>query len=81
MSRNKSFFAPLARPDEKAPPVAIQGDGTDIFVICNGVKIAKRGHPGTPQAGGWISLEPGFAVVDINFPEAIEVRFEGVRLH
>jgi hypothetical protein len=28
------------------------------------VKIAKRGHPGTPQAKTWVSLEPGWTVRD-----------------
>ena len=40
----------------------IEFDGRDLFVIFNGVKIAKRGQPKSPQAGQWISLEPGFAV-------------------
>ena len=49
-----------ARPRE----VLVQGDGEDIFVVVDGVRIAKRGHPGTPQARTWISLEPGSAVYD-----------------
>ncbi len=40
----------------------IESDGRDLFVIFNGVKIAKRGHPDTPQAGQWVSLEPGYKV-------------------
>jgi hypothetical protein len=40
----------------------IEGDGSKIFVIFRGVKIAKRGHPDTPQAGTWVSLEPGWTV-------------------
>jgi hypothetical protein len=39
-------------------------DGRDIFIIREGVKIAKRGHPGTPQVGTWVSLEPGWRVLD-----------------
>jgi hypothetical protein len=38
--------------------------GSDIFVVCEGVKIARRGYPGTPQAGTWVSLEPGHRVLD-----------------
>ena len=30
----------------------------------DGVRIAKRGAKGTPQALTWISLEPGFRVRD-----------------
>jgi hypothetical protein len=38
------------------------GEAGDIFVIVDGVKIAKRGRPDTPQARTWVSLEPGWAV-------------------
>jgi hypothetical protein len=44
------------------PEAKIESDGRDLFVIFDGVKVAKRGHPGTKQAGQWVSLEPGFAV-------------------
>ena len=41
---------------------SIESDGEDLFVVFDGVKIAKRGQPKTPQAGKWVSLEPGFEV-------------------
>ena len=47
----------------KATPCKIEFDGEDMFVIVNGVKIAKRGHRGTPQARTWISLEPKWTVL------------------
>jgi hypothetical protein len=53
--------------------IEMTSDGTDIFVAVDGVKVAKRGRPGTPQAGTWVSLEPGWSVLDHNYPEAIEV--------
>jgi hypothetical protein len=34
------------------------GRGGDLFMLLDGVTIAKRGRPGTPQAGQWVSLEP-----------------------
>jgi hypothetical protein len=37
-------------------------EGGEIFVIFDGVKIARRGHPGTLQGRTWVSLEPGFVV-------------------
>jgi hypothetical protein len=37
--------------------------GNDLFLILDGVAIAKRGHPGTPQAKTWVSLEPGYTIV------------------
>jgi hypothetical protein len=42
-------------------------DGKDLFVLYCGLRIAKRGRPGTPQARSWIPLEPGFAVRDFGF--------------
>jgi hypothetical protein len=46
----------------KSPVASAMFDGHDLFVMLNGIKIAKRGHPGTPYARRWISLEPGYAV-------------------
>jgi hypothetical protein len=62
------------------PTVEMISDGEDIFVVVNGVKVAKRGHPGTAQANTWVSLGPGWTVLDRNYPEEIEVIFEGVRI-
>jgi hypothetical protein len=45
------------------------GTTDDIFIVRNGVKIAKRGHPGTPQAKTWVSLEPGWRVLDGKGPD------------
>jgi hypothetical protein len=38
--------------------VAMVSDGKDLFIVRDGVKIAKRGHPGTKYAKTWIPLEP-----------------------
>ena len=38
--------------------------GTDLYAVFHGVRIAKRGANGTPQARTWISLEPGYRVRD-----------------
>jgi hypothetical protein len=43
---------------------SIESDGTNVFVVYNGVRIAKRGQPNGPQADTWVSLEPGFRVFD-----------------
>ena len=48
----------------KAPPFEVQADGTDLYAVFQGVRIAKRGAKGTPQARTWISLEPGYRVRD-----------------
>jgi hypothetical protein len=41
---------------------SIESNGIDVFVVYNGVRIAKRAGPNSPQAGTWVSLEPGFRV-------------------
>jgi hypothetical protein len=47
----------------------------DVFVLADGVKIAKLADAGTPQAGTWTSLEPGWTVRD--GPDGIEVEYHG----
>ena len=49
---------------EETPPFEVQADGTDLYAVFHGVRIAKRGANGTPQARTWISLEPGYRVRD-----------------
>jgi len=54
---------------------------TDIFIVYNGVRIAKRGNPDTPQARTWLSLEPGFTVLNnFDLTELVVMR-GGVRVH
>ncbi len=52
------------RPMTKTPDVTIASDGRDICVMIGGVRIARRGHPDTPEAGTWISLVSGWTVED-----------------
>jgi hypothetical protein len=59
------------------PEIKMHGDSTDIFISVDGVKIAKRGQPGTPQARTWIPLEPGWTVRDCPYPGKIEVEYQG----
>ena len=40
------------------------GLSTDLYAVFHGVRIAKRSAKGTPQAHTWISLEPGYRVLD-----------------
>jgi hypothetical protein len=60
------------------PTVEIEGDGRDVFVIVNGMRIAKRGDSDGPQAKTWVSLEPGWTVLDRQ--DQIEVNRDGVRV-
>ena len=61
--------------------VSIECDGSDIFVVADGVKIAKFGHPGIFQAKTWISLEPRWTVRDCDDGESIEVEYKRQRMH
>ncbi|MCC6888513.1 MAG: hypothetical protein IT536_08275 [Hyphomicrobiales bacterium] len=64
----------------KASHVQMICDGKDMYVVIDGVKIAKRGHKGTPQAKTWVSLEPGWSVIDTKDGTGIEVAYEDVPL-
>jgi hypothetical protein len=57
--------------------IEIVSDGDDLFVLADGVKIAKR-PPGTAQARTWVSLEPGWRVLDQG--GALVVEHNGVRV-
>jgi hypothetical protein len=52
--------------------------GVDMYVEFDGKLIAKRGHHGTPQAGTWVSLEPGYAVRSLPNHEVITIEYNGV---
>jgi len=55
---------------------AIENDGSNVFVTFNGVRIAKRGKPETPQARMWVSIEPGYTVLD-GGPSRLVVKYNG----
>jgi hypothetical protein len=54
-------------------------DGRDLFVVLNGVKIAKRGQSGS--AWEWISLKPGYRVLDVADGSEMRIEHNGVALH
>jgi hypothetical protein len=61
---------------------SMESDGTDVFVVYNGVRIAKRGNPNTTQAGTWVSLEPGYQVFDKGYPcELVVERDDRINNH
>jgi hypothetical protein len=55
----------------------MESDGADVFVVFDGVRIAKRGDPNTPQAGTWVSLEPGYRVFEKGSPARLVVERDG----
>ena len=61
--------------------VEVVADGADLFVVVDGDKIARRGYPGTPQAKTWISLEPGWEVLDGEGLKSILIKHNGVSVH
>jgi hypothetical protein len=65
---------------KKISECKMENDGHDLFINLDGIRIAKRGHPGTPHAKQWVSLEPGYAVRDSADLSEIEIEFNGVRL-
>ncbi len=56
---------------------SMESDGINAFVVYNGVRIAKRGDPNTPQAGTWFPLEPGYLVFDKGYPAELVVERDG----
>jgi hypothetical protein len=46
------------------PKTEMQSDGRDIFIVIDGVKVAKRGRLGTPEASTWVTLVPGWGIRD-----------------
>jgi hypothetical protein len=67
----------------KAPPCEIHftPDG-ECFLVFDGKRIAQRQrtHSGQ-QNGAWLSLEPGYEVIDDADLTMIEVRYNGARVH
>jgi hypothetical protein len=53
----------------------------EMYIEHDGVRIAKRGRPDSPQATTWISLEPGWVVRDRDYPNGIEVEYSDVGAH
>jgi hypothetical protein len=52
---------------------SLESDGIDVFVLYNGVRIAKRGDPNSEQAGTWVSLKPSYRVFDKDYPAKLIV--------
>ncbi len=67
-------------PKRKRDACVMECTGDDIFIIFNGVRIAKRGYPDTPQARTWVPLEPGWRVLDGPNLDTIAIDHDGVRV-
>jgi hypothetical protein len=51
------------------------GKPRDMFLMVDGLKIARRGYPDTPEAGTWVPIEPGWEVKDVLGGDEIWVRY------
>jgi len=56
---------------------SVESDGINVFVIYDGKRIAERGRPNTPQAGTWVSIEPGYTVWAKGYPRELVIEYEG----
>ncbi|HWS97350.1 MAG TPA: hypothetical protein VN620_12865 [Candidatus Methylomirabilis sp.] len=61
--------------------VSVIATKEDMFVVVDGVRIARRGYLGTPQDGTWVSLVPGWEVVENEDLRTIAVKHNGVIVH
>jgi len=46
------------------PKTEMESDGRDIFIVIDGVRVAKRGRLGTPEASTWVTLVSGWGIRD-----------------
>jgi len=56
---------------------SIESDGINLFVVYNGVRIAKSADPNTQQAGIWVSLESGYRVFYKGYPAQLVIERDG----
>jgi hypothetical protein len=47
-----------------------------IYIRFDGERIAYRGAPDSPQAKTWVTMVPGYEVIDAT-PDVLEIRFAG----
>ena len=56
---------------------SVESDGINVFVVYNGIRIAHRVDPNTPEAGIWVSLKPGYRVFYKDYPAKLVVECDG----
>jgi hypothetical protein len=83
MSKPRQSSHPISTEAEEvlarfeAVPASESESGRDeVYVVYDGRRIAMRGNPGTPQAGTWVALEPGFEVT-VNGGELVVIHDTG----
>ena len=71
-----SVWVTASKRQRKIKTCRVECDGEDIFIVADDLKIAKRGHAGTPQAKTWVSLESGWIVRDSADGGSIEIEYK-----
>jgi hypothetical protein len=59
--------------------VKIEKSMRGIFIVVDGVRIARRGQPNTLEAGTWVELVPGWRVTDLG--DHLAIHYGEVTLH
>ena len=80
MSQRKKFEKKLPGIRLSGGEASVVGDGHDLFVVLDGVKIARRGQPGSKWPAQWISIEPGYSVIDNRNGSAMVIQYRGVAI-
>jgi hypothetical protein len=61
--------------------VRLMGDEGGMFVVVDGVRVARRAHPGSSQTGSWVSIEPGWEVFEDEDLAMLHIRYNGITVH
>ena len=69
----------MREPD--APELEFIHDGEDLYIIVDGVKVAKRGSADRSAPSTWETLKPGWSVVEDGDGVQIRGPRDAVRLH
>jgi hypothetical protein len=73
----RNIFKQLMQNDSKKNK---EGDQpVDLFIVVDGVRVARRGYPNTPQAKTGVSIEPGWEVMDRD-DDTITIKRYGVTI-
>jgi hypothetical protein len=67
--------------DEEQHTVELRTIEGELFVVVDGVTIAKRGKPGSAYAGRWMTLEPGWSIIELEGGSRLQVSYDGARIH
>jgi hypothetical protein len=60
--------------------ISVEQRGDNWCVLAEGSLVARRGRSGTPQAGTWIAVEPGWQVSDMDDGKSIEVIYHTAQI-